>query len=48
MTPEERNTKNWGPNQKMPEFNELEGKRNPIRDGGSNEGGHDAQGRSKT
>ena len=48
VLPEERNVKNWGPNQRMPEFNPVEGKRNPVLHGGSNEGGHDSEGKSKT
>lgn len=48
ITPEERNVKNWGPNQRTPEFNPLEGKRRPVHDGGSNEGGFDSKGQSKT
>lgn len=48
IKPEDRNVKNWGPNQRTPEFNTHEGKRNPVLHGGSNEGGHDAKGKSKT
>lgn len=45
---DERNVKNWATNQRSPEFNEEEGKRRPIIDGGSNEGGFDDSGKSKT
>ncbi|PWN38939.1 hypothetical protein IE81DRAFT_327017 [Ceraceosorus guamensis] len=48
IRPEERNVKNWGPNQRTPEFNELEGKRRPVLDGGSNEGGLGPDGKSRT
>lgn len=44
----DRNVKNWATNQRTPEFNEEEGKRRPILDGGSNEGGFDESGKSKT
>ena len=39
ITPPERSQKNWGPNSRTPEFNEHEGKRRPVIDGGSHEGG---------
>ncbi|PWN18177.1 hypothetical protein BCV69DRAFT_285477 [Microstroma glucosiphilum] len=39
ITPTERTQKVWGPNSRTPEFNEYEGKRNPVLDGGSHEGG---------
>lgn len=48
ITPEERNVKNWGPNQRTPEFNEPEGHRQPVLDGGSHEGGRGSDGKSKT
>ncbi|UZJ53488.1 hypothetical protein CBS101457_002808 [Exobasidium rhododendri] len=48
VTPEERNVKGWGPNSKSAEFNPTEGKRKPVLDGGSNEGGFDSKGNSKT
>lgn len=39
VTPEERNQKVWGANTRAQDFNEHEGKRNPVHDGGSNEAG---------
>jgi hypothetical protein len=48
VTPEEKNVKNWGPNARSPELNPSEGKRNPVLHGGSNEGGFDSKGNSKT
>lgn len=37
--PEERTQKVWGPNARASEHNRLEGRRNPVLDGGSHEGG---------
>ncbi|KAK0530303.1 hypothetical protein OC834_002986 [Tilletia horrida] len=48
ITPEERSMKAWGPNQRTPEYNTEEGRRNPVLHGGSNEGGFGADGKSKT
>jgi len=48
ITPEDRSQKNWGPNNRPQQFNRHEGKRNPVHHGGSNEGGFDKKGKSKT
>ncbi|KAK0549984.1 hypothetical protein OC846_002601 [Tilletia horrida] len=48
VTPEERSTKVWSTNQRPPDYNPEEGRRNPILHGGSNEGGFDSDGKSKT
>ncbi|EST07015.1 hypothetical protein PSEUBRA_003649 [Kalmanozyma brasiliensis GHG001] len=37
--PEERSVKNWGASARSAQFNPEEGKRMPLRDGGSHEGG---------
>jgi len=46
--PEDRNVKGWGPNNLSSQFSQHEGRRNPVLDGGSHEGGHDSKGNSKT
>ncbi|KAN0064383.1 hypothetical protein ACQY0O_002580 [Thecaphora frezii] len=46
--PEQRTTNSWGMNAKSAQFNQHEGRRNPIRDGGSHEGGFRSDGSSRT
>ncbi|CAD6897338.1 unnamed protein product [Tilletia controversa] len=48
VTVEERSTKVWGTNQRPADFNQDEGRQNPILHGGSNQGGFDKDGKSKT
>lgn len=46
--PEERSQKNWGASARSAQFNPEEGKRQPLRDGGSHEGGFKGQPKGKS
>ncbi|EPQ27894.1 uncharacterized protein PFL1_04638 [Pseudozyma flocculosa PF-1] len=48
ILPEDRSQKTWGMNARSAQFNETEGKRNPVLHGGSNEGGFKGDGSSRT
>ena len=48
IKPEDRTQKTWGMNARSAQFNEEEGKRMPIHHGGSNEGGLEPDGKSRT
>lgn len=45
--PEDRSQKTWGMNARSAQFNPDEGKRQPLRDGGSHEGGFKGQPKNK-
>jgi hypothetical protein len=46
--PQQRSQKVWAANARPADFNPVEGKRHPLRDGGSNQGGFDSHGKSRT
>ncbi|CAD6904521.1 unnamed protein product [Tilletia controversa] len=48
VTPEQRSQQTWAGSSRPADFNQEEGRRNPILHGGLNEGGFDADGKSKT